>query len=654
MNRPHILPALLMLSASAPGADIYKANNTNPLQNGSAWFGSIAPGPNDTAVFSSLAGTSRSSLGADAHWRGISVTADATQTAGIDKASASAPEILFTLGAGGISTLNVNKGVQLGSNVLLSADQTWTTTGTVPAAGISYLSPLKENNEASVNFGGYTVTKNGPSQVAFGTNTNGHCTIRNGTVVMNAGVLQISSAVQMTIATPVPYMRVLPDFTIRLNAGSSLVPFNQHASVRNLLWSPRVELNGGTLYGCGAQVIFGDGRSWPSNLGGIIDVQSSSVLELSSDINNLVAQHEISASITGSATLALRNNTALSAQSEHRLVLTGNNAAFTGGFTLDGSAGRRSVRLRGSQSGSATAAWSVQNLNTLEVEASDVQLGSLAGGTTGTLTAVGGGTSVVTLGARNANTSFPGIITNAAGSVLTLRKVGTGSQSLTSISSAWLGDTLVEGGILSLSSLLDDASTVRIASGAVLRVKSGTTDTVAQLFLNGVAQPAGTYGATGSTATFQSAHFGGTGILDVQPGPSLNPYTSWIHTFPGLDSPAERAESFDADGDGLTNFAEFVTLDNPASTAQNPLIREVREPGGEITFVLPVTNITYPGLTIQVQASSDLTAFSLPVTAVPGWTPPASWPALPATWEYRAWRGPSGAARLFFKATVTH
>ena len=95
-------------------------------------------------------------------------------------------------------------------------------------------------------------------------------------------------------------------------------------------------------------------------------------------------------------------------------------------------------------------------------------------------------------------------------------------------------------------------------------------------------------------------------------------------------------------------------MDNPASTAQNPLIREVREPGGEITYALPVTNINYPGLTIQVQASSDLTAFSLPVTAVPGWTPPASWPALPATWEYRAWRGPSGAARLFFKATVTH
>lgn len=653
-----LLFSTIVLPVAASAADIYKANNGDRYLLGSSWLGGVRPGPGDIAVWEvNFTQTSlpRPYLDGDFTIGGLRVSATAVQKAHLDKLNAAAPEVLTTIGAGGLTTLHVNHGINLSSNVQLSADQTWATTGTVPAAGIGWLASLKQDNENTFDFGGHTVIKNGPAQVSFSTNTNGHGTVRNGTLIMNGGEVQFQSSSQMTIATPVPYLRVPSSFTVRLNPASSLRPFNSHTTVENLIWDARVELNGGTMYGCGQQILFGDGRSWPSTLGGVIDVQANSVLVLPPEINNLVAEHKISAAITGSATLALRNNTASSEQSNHSLILTGDNSSFTGTFLLDANAGRRSVRLRGNQAGSAAGAWSISNLNVLEVENSDVPLGSLAGtGVTASLTATGGGTSLVTIGARNTSTSFAGTITNAAGSALAIRKTGTGTQMFTNSNSAWTGDTIVEAGTLNLSCLLDDASTVRIAPGAALRVKPGVTDTVAQLFLDGVPQLAGTYGAVGSTATFQRPEFTGTGVLDVQPGLSLNPYIGWIHSFPSLHSAAERAETYDADGDGLTNFAEFVTSDIPVSTEQNPLIRVFIEANGEVAYALPVTNIFYPNLTVDVRTYTDLADFSTPATPVPGWTPPAAWPALPALWDYRAFRGPAGARRALFRTTISH
>lgn len=647
----------LLLPAAAPAADILKANNGDPYGLGTSWEGGVVPGPDDIAVWDgnfTQTAPPRPYLNGDLSVRGVRVTINAAQKAQFDKSSASAPEVLTTIGAGGLVIENFGLGVNLGSNVLLSADQPWITTGTVGASGITYLSPLKLDNEATIDFGGHTVTKTGPAPVSFLTNTLGNCTLRNGTLIMNAGELQINSSVQMTSVSPVPRMRVPSSFTVRLNPGSSLRPFNQHATVENLEWNARVELSGGTLFGCGQQVLFGDGRSWPSTLGGVIDVQASSFLMLPGEINNLIAEHKITARITGSASLSLRNQTASSAQSNHSLVLAGDNAGFSGTFVLDGSAGRRSVRLRGAQAGSAAAAWTLTNLNTLEIESCDVSLGSLAGtGITGSVTAVGGGTSLVTIGARNTTTTYNGLLANAAGSLLAVRKTGTGSLTLNNAGSEWTGDTIVDSGTLNLNSLLHDASTVRLAAGAVLRVKPGVTDTVARLIIDGVMQPAGTYGAVGSTAANQSAAFTGTGILDVQSGISLNPYITWIHSFAGFDSTEERAEAFDYDGDGMTNFAEFVTHGNPEDKADNALIRTITEPGGAVTFIVPVTNASFPGLSVEVRTSTDLLDFSTPATFLPAWTPPAGTPALPSGWDYRAYRGPSGASRLFFRAVVT-
>ena len=53
------------------------------------------------------------------------------------------------------------------------------------------------------------------------------------------------------------------------------------------------------------------------------------------------------------------------------------------------------------------------------------------------------------------------------------------------------------------------------ATSKVALLGTGIQDTVATLVINGVTQPAGTYGAAGSGATFTPADFTGTGELSV-------------------------------------------------------------------------------------------------------------------------------------------
>jgi fibronectin-binding autotransporter adhesin len=134
-----------------------------------------------------------------------------------------------------------------------------------------------------------------------------------------------------------------------------------------------------------------------------------------------------------------------------------------------------------------------------------------------------------------------------------LTKEGTGTWTLSGTSS-YNGDTTVSGGTLSLGQVntANDASTVSIASGAVLNLAFAGTDTVNKLFINGVQQPAGPY-----TSAHPSGAFTGGGTLQVSSGAG---FSSWITgTFANGTVPGgQQGPNDDPDNDGISNLVEYA------------------------------------------------------------------------------------------------
>jgi autotransporter-associated beta strand protein len=98
----------------------------------------------------------------------------------------------------------------------------------------------------------------------------------------------------------------------------------------------------------------------------------------------------------------------------------------------------------------------------------------------------------------------------------TLTKSGAGTLTLTGVNT-YTGGTTVNGGVLSVGSTTSIGSGgVTITNGAVMDLNYFGQIQVGGLALNGVTQPNGTYGATGSGATFTNdTYFTGTGMLNV-------------------------------------------------------------------------------------------------------------------------------------------
>jgi autotransporter-associated beta strand protein len=105
-----------------------------------------------------------------------------------------------------------------------------------------------------------------------------------------------------------------------------------------------------------------------------------------------------------------------------------------------------------------------------------------------------------------------------------LTKSGPGTLALSG-TNTYTGNTSVEQGKLRLTSAtLADASAVYLAAGATLELSyTGAPDVVHDLYLNGVPQTNGYWGAVGSGAQFTSSQITGTGWLHVTPNPPLPP-----------------------------------------------------------------------------------------------------------------------------------
>lgn len=121
-------------------------------------------------------------------------------------------------------------------------------------------------------------------------------------------------------------------------------------------------------------------------------------------------------------------------------------------------------------------------------------------------------TSNLTAGIKTNTFTMSGIISGSGG----LTKTGGGTLALTA-ANAYLGDTIVSAGKLSISNRsLADMADVYLSTGATLDLKfSGAPDIIDSLFVNGISQAAGLWGAVGSGSQFTSSILTGTGMLQV-------------------------------------------------------------------------------------------------------------------------------------------
>ncbi len=209
---------------------------------------------------------------------------------------------------------------------------------------------------------------------------------------------------------------------------------------------------------------------------------------------------DISSSNTPTGILTLEGGTATLG------AITVNDGSSTSTATINldsGTLATPGLKLNASTNGTAVVN---SNGGTLEFSAAD----TIAASTAATWNVQAGGAIINTNG--HAVTIDQALVSDATvdGG---LTKNGLGTLNLASTANTYNGNTTVNAGTLEINSnFLASTSTVSIATSAVMDLNYSGTDLVKYLYLNGVSQAGGVYGAN----ALASAYFSGIGTLTVQ------------------------------------------------------------------------------------------------------------------------------------------
>ena len=159
------------------------------------------------------------------------------------------------------------------------------------------------------------------------------------------------------------------------------------------------------------------------------------------------------------------------------------------------------------------------------------------------------------------------------------------------------GDTIVAAGVLAVNGTSIPNGSKLVLNGGLLSIPADTNEVVGSLYFNEAPQPAGTYGSTGSTATFKDDNrFAGTGIVTV-PGAAVS-YETWAAA--AIANPNDRDRTDDPDGDGFLNVDEFLFGTSP--TGATGSLTTIERSGG--TLVIRWNQHT--GSTYVLQESTTL------------------------------------------------
>jgi len=205
----------------------------------------------------------------------------------------------------------------------------------------------------------------------------------------------------------------------------------------------------------------------------------------------------------------------------------------------------------------------------------------------GSITGTNRNLTLTTLTANQPGMTLSGPIKLGTGGITVQGVANSGNFSIRlSGTNSYTGETHIASGTLMLSgdARIDDAATVRIATGAVLHLDFTGTETVGALFLAGLAMPNGTYGSPTSTAANQSDAFLGNGILQVG---AANNYASWAAS---QAPPVIGGPNGDDGNDGVKNLVQYALADGAergALIGATLVFTKRGAPyGGDLTYII--------------------------------------------------------------------
>ncbi len=197
-----------------------------------------------------------------------------------------------------------------------------------------------------------------------------------------------------------------------------------------------------------------------------------------------------------------------------------------------------------------------------------------------------------------------GIISGVGG----FTKIGNNTLSLSGVNT-YTGDTVLNAGTLTVNGgSIKDNNKLIINGG---KVAPTGTEVVGSLYFATVQQASGTWGATGSGATYiDDVHFSGTaGVVSVVSAVT-NDYSTWMANYPLITNPADKLVTADPDGDSLTNQQEYAFgLDPSSGSSANPISVPLNTTTGVFSYTRRATP-ALTGLVYTVLTSTDLVTWT--------------------------------------------
>lgn len=463
--------AVLAVATSAPAFAVDRVRNAtaNPLIDDAAWD-TVAPTSSDRAVWNGTSVGGATTLGGDASWSGILISAGTPTSGPLFTNAANGTLFTLTLGSGGIDLNNgtsTNRGITFDTNTKLdlAANQTWklglggTSANIIASSVVSGASSLEVTRDAAgSNYaqfgaantfsGGFTAGANSWVRVAATSLTSG-TSVTNGP--LGVGNLTLNEGALLSSSSGSGYVLAFP----QINVAGNITLSQASGGTGRLQIAGTWDLGGATRIVTLGKPSTGTNAPYASGLevfnfnrpttGGNFSVPAVQNGTLSLATTTGTAATPSVARIGSGGTTSFVNNAGLSLGDGVALTSgtgtffgTGTNAPVlalsapvaNGGGILqmgDGTSGGNAV-VRSAEIHSLSGGGTVSSSNTTGTAA------------TGTLTISNG---------NGAN--FSGAITETGGTGrIALTKSGAGTQTLSGIS-AYTGKTTVSGGVLKIA-----------------------------------------------------------------------------------------------------------------------------------------------------------------------------------------------------------